>query len=413
MNALRRPDGGHRVVVTGMGAVHGFGLGVDALWRGVAGNDCAITPTTLSWEDLQLTVPAARIPGYRATDHFSGQQCVLLDPFSQYAVLAAREAVAHSGLSDDPQSWRDTAVIFGNGGGGEITREDSGGYLFRRRSGRVHPLTVPRTNHQAVASHIAAEFGAKGPAYVISTGCASGSHALGQAAWLIRSGIVSRVISGGCEANIIYSVACAFSACRVITQDTCRPFSRDRSGFAFGEGSGVMILESLESATTRGARIHGEILGVGMSIDPIDQVQPSLEGPTLCLQRALAEAGRQTTDVQYISAHGTGTVLNDKIESQAVRGLFGAHADRIALSSSKSQLGHSFGASGALEAIICLQALEHQRLPPTVNWTAADPECDIDPVANESRSAALNCVISQSFGFGGVNAALVLAAPVT
>lgn len=404
---LRRPDGGHRVVVTGMGALHGFGHGVPALWDAVETARCAIAPTVLSRNEASITLPAARIPGHVNSDHFTALECLTLDPFAQYAVLAAREAVADAGLTGDTDGWRDAAVLIGNGGGGELAREEAGAYLFTKGGTRVHPLTVPRTNHQAVVSHVAAEHRAFGPAYVISTGCASGTHALAQTVWMIRSGQVSRAISGGCEANVIFSVACAFSAVRTVARDTCRPFSRDRSGFAFGEGAGILVLESLEAAQERGARIHGEILGAGMSIDPADQVHPSQIGPVLCLQRTLGDTGLRADDIHYVNGHGTGTVLNDRIESAAVEQFFGAHAARISLSSSKSQLGHSFGASGGLEAIICLKALAHQRLPPTVNWLGADPDCAIDPVANASRPAPLTHVLSQSFGFGGVNAALV------
>jgi nodulation protein E len=409
LTALRRSDGSHRVVVTGMGAVHGFGRGVEWLWERVAAADCAIHPVIVSRDELSVTLPAAPIRDFRPEDHFSNELRLLLDPFTQYALVAGAEAVADAGLTGDRGGWRDAAVILGNGGGGELAREDAGATLFTRRTHRVHPLTVPRANHQAVVSHLAAAHDIKGPAYVISTGCASGSHALAQAAWMIRYGQVKRALSGGCEANIIYSVACAFSAVRTVARDTCRPFSQGRSGFAFGEGAGIMVLESLEAARARGAPIHGEILGAGMSIDPADQVQPNLEGPTLCLQRTLRDADREPVDIDYINAHGTGTVLNDKVETRVVRRLFGPAADRLAVSSSKSQLGHGFGAAGALEAILCLKALAHQTLPPTVNWLAPDPECDLDVVPNAARRGSIETVLSESFGFGGVNAALAFA----
>lgn len=409
--ALRRPDGGHRVVVTGMGAVHGFGHGVPILWEAVEAARCAIALTALTRNDASITIPAARIPGYVDSDHFSTLDCLVLDPFAQYAVLAAQEAVADAGLTGDVDGWRDAAVLIGNGGGGELAREEAGAYLFTKGRTRVHPLTVPRTNHQAVVSHVAAKHRAFGPAYVISTGCASGTHALAQTVWMIRQGLVSRAISGGCEANVIFSVACAFTAVRTVARDTCRPFSQDRTGFAFGEGAGILVLESLEAAQARGARIHGEILGAGMSIDPADQVHPSQIGPVLCLQRTLRDAGQAPENIDYVNGHGTGTILNDRIESAAVEEFFGYRANSLPLSSSKSQLGHSFGASGGLEAIICLKALANQRLPPTVNWLGPDPDCALDPVANASRSARLETVISQSFGFGGVNAALAFGGP--
>ncbi|MCF8501292.1 MAG: beta-ketoacyl-[acyl-carrier-protein] synthase family protein, partial [Rhodospirillum sp.] len=365
-------------------------------------------------EGLTITIPAAPIVGYRELDHFTNQQRLMLDRFSQYTILAGQDAVAHAGLADDREGWREAAIILGNGGGGELTREDAGVFLFGRRAGKVHPLTVPRTNHQAAASHLAAAHGITGPAYVISTGCASGSHAIGQAVWMIRHGQVNRVLTGGCEANIIFSVAHAFSAVRTVAKDTCRPFSQGRTGFAFGEGAGVFVLESLDAAQARGAAIYGEILGVGMSIDPTDQVQPSHEGPTVCLERTLRDAGRERADVDYINAHGTGTILNDKIESQVVDRFFGDRKGGCPpMSSSKSQIGHVFGAAGALEALICLKALEHQTMPPTMNWLGRDPDCvDLDVVPNAARAGSLETVLSQSFGFGGVNAALLLSAGV-
>ncbi len=404
--ARRRQDGAHRVVVTGMGAVSGFGVGLPLLWDGVTAGRTAIQPTTRTYETLEVTRPAATIAGYEPRAHFTDSQLLVWEPFVQFSILAAREAIASAGLGGEDLT--DDAVILGCGGGGELSRQEAAIHLFGKKRPRAHPTTVPRTNHQAAAGMIAVEYQMLGPSFIVATGCASGSHAIAQATMMVRHGYVKRAVTGGTEANVIYAVMRSFDAARTVASDTCRPFSQGRSGLALGEGAGILVLESLEEAERRGAQILGEVAGFGMSSDARDAVQPTERGPARAVREALADASLTVEDIGYINAHGTGTQLNDVVETGVVHAVFGDHARSVMMSSTKSQIGHTFGAAGALELIATLQGMRHGVVPPTVNWLGADPECDIDCVPNEARAHRFDAAISQSFAFGGVNAAVAV-----
>ena len=269
-------------------------------------------------------------------------------------------------------------------------------------------MTVPRTNHQAAVGLISIEHQIFGPGFIVATGCAAGSHAIAQATMMVRHGYVPLALTGGTEACVTYSAIRAFDAARTISSDTCRPFSQGRSGLALGEGSGVLVIETLEGARRRSANILGEIAGFGMSSDARDSVQPTLRGPVRAISKALEDAGMSPDAIAYISAHGTGTQLNDVVETQVVRQVFGAHADRVMMSSTKSQIGHTFGAAGALELIATLKGVALGIAPPTVNYLGRDPDCDINCVPNTAREVAIPAALSQSFAFGGVNAALAV-----
>ncbi|MCQ0090821.1 beta-ketoacyl synthase [Roseovarius sp. M141] len=403
---LRRPDGSHRVVVTGMGAVTGFGVGLGRYWQGICEGRTAIAPTTRSFEDLEITRPAAVIADYVPEDHFTNTELLIAEPFVQFAQLAAREAVANAGLGAAQLS--DAAIILGCGGGGEKSREDVARQLFGKKRPRAHPMTVPRTNHQAVVGIIAIEHQILGPGMVIATGCAAGSHAVAQATMMLRHGYADVALTGGTEANILYSAMRAFDAARTVAPDTCRPFSIGRGGLAFGEGAGVLVIETLTSAQARGANIIAEIAGFGMSSDARDTVQPTLRGPVRAVTLALKDAAMPPGDVAYVSAHGTGTPLNDVVETQVAHAVFGPHAGNLMMSSTKSQIGHTFGAAGALELIATLNGMAQGVVPPTVNHQGPDPECDIDCVPNAARAQPFSAAVSQSFAFGGVNAAIAV-----
>ena len=407
MSALQRhrADGSHRVVVTGMGAVTGFGIGIGPFWDGVTAARSAIQPTRRTFDTMEIVRPAATVAGYRPGDHFSAAQLLMCDPFVQFALLAAREAVVASGLASG--DLRDAAVVLGCGGGGETSREESAIQLFANKRRRAHPATVPRCNHQAAVGMIAIEHQSFGPAFTLTTGCASASHAIAQAAMMIRHGYVERALVGGTEAAVLYGVMRSYDSAQTIASDTCRPFSHGRSGLALGEGAGVMVIETLESAAQRGAVILAEIAGFGMSSDAADVVQPTRRGPVRAVVQALADAGMAQDAIGYISAHGTGTQLNDAVETAVVHEIFGAHAANLVMSSTKSQIGHTFGAAGALELIATIQGMTHGVAPPTVNYLAPDPDCDIDCVPNEARDLRFTVAVSQSFAFGGINAALV------
>ena len=403
----RRHDGSHRVVVTGMGAVSGFGVGTERLWAGIASGGSAIGPVVRTFEGMSVTVPAAIAP-YRPLDHFTSSELQICEPFVRLGRMAAREALGQAGLAGDADALAGAGVILGCGGGGELTREETAIQLFHRRRPRAHPLTVPRTNHQAVVSHIAAEHGIQGPSFVISTGCASGSHAIAQAVATVRHGYAERALAGGVEYNAIYAVMRAFDAARTVARDTCRPFSAGRSGFAFGEGAGVLVIETMEAARRRGAAIHAEVAGIGLSTDVADPVQPTVAGPVRALETALADAAVAPADIAYVNAHGTGTQLNDVVETHVVKLVFGDHARRLMMSSTKSQIGHCFGAAGALELITTILGMAAGVVPPTANYVAPDPDCDLDYVIEGARRQPFATAVSESFAFGGLNAALVV-----
>jgi nodulation protein E len=276
--------------------------------------------------------------------------------------------------------------------------------------GRVHPLTIPKTMANAGASHISMDLGLAGPVYTVSTACSSANHAIGQAFRLVRDGEAELAVTGGAEAFFTIGMLKAWEAMRVVAPDTCRPFSKDRRGMILGEGGAMMILEPLEAACARGARIYAEVCGMGMTSDAHHLTQPTIDGPARAMRGALREAGMAPEEVGYINAHGTGTAGNDPVETKAIREVFGAHANKLAVSSTKSMHGHALGAAGALEAIATILALHHGILPPTANFTEADPECDLDYIPNHARSLRVGAALSNSFAFGGLNAVVAFRA---
>jgi nodulation protein E len=260
----------------------------------------------------------------------------------------------------------------------------------------------------AAASHISMEFGATGPAFAVCSACSSSNHAMGVALALVRSGAVDRAITGGSEANINYGNVNAWEALKVLTPNACRPFSRGRNGMSLGDGAGIIVLERMDAARARGAKIYAEMAGSGASADAGDLLRPDANGAAAAIRNALADAGLAPEDVDYVNAHGTGTLLNDPVETAAIRLVFGAHADRLAVSSTKSMHGHALGAAGALEMVATVLALQHQVAPPTVNWIERDPKCDLDYVPNEARAMPIRAAMSNSFAFGGLNAVLAV-----
>jgi nodulation protein E len=274
----------------------------------------------------------------------------------------------------------------------------------------VHPLTIPKTMANAGASHISMEFGITGPSFTISTACSSAAHAIGQAFWLVRSGATDLAITGGSEAPFSFGILKAWEAMRVVSPDTCRPFSKDRHGMILGEGAAMLVIEPLETARARGATILAEIVGFGMSADAGHITQPSADGAARAMRAALRDGAIPQEAIGYINAHGTGTPANDSTETAAIRAVFGAHAGRLAVSSTKSMHGHALGASAALECLATALALRDGVLPPTINFREPDPACDLDVIPNGSRTARVDYALSNSFAFGGLNAVLALRA---
>ncbi len=395
-----------RVAVTGIGVVSPFGDTFGEFWTGVAGGVSAIRPMELVKEGTVRFPNAAEAGAFSPLRHFEEKEASFLDRFAQFAAVAAREAVANSGLKIEGPLRERCAVVTGSSAGGQITKDQNFHSLYAL-NGRVSPLTIPLVMDNAGASRISQEFGIRGPVYTVSTACSSSNHSIGQAFWMVRNGVVDAAIAGGSEAPFAPGFLKAWEAMRVVSPDTCRPFSLGRRGLILGEGAAMLVLEPLESARARGAQVWGEIAGFGMSSDAHHLTQPLAEGAALAMRNALSDAGIAAEAIGYINAHGTGTQANDATEAQAIRAVFGSHAGRLLVSSTKSMHGHALGAAGALEAAATLAALRGGLIPPTANFLGPDPDCDLDVVPNHSRPAEIEYALSNSFAFGGLNAVLV------
>lgn len=415
-----------RVAVTGLGAISALGPDRGSFWRALTEGRSGIAPIeAVDTSRLRFT-RGAEVRGFEPREHFDRKSAELLDRFAQLAVVAAREALADAGLAPSAghgggaaggpgeglRLGARAAVVTGSCLGGQ-TSEDAGfADLYGRGRDRMHPMSIPRAMANAGASAVALETGVTGPVFTVSTACSSANHALGQAFWLVRSGAVDLALAGGSEAPFSFGNLKAWEALRAVSPDTCRPFSRDRQGLILGEGAGMLVLEDAERARARGARIHAELAGFGMSSDAYHPTLPSPDGAAAAMRSALADAGLAPEAVGYVNAHGTGTPANDPAEVRALRLVFGDHAERLAVSSTKSMHGHALGAAGALEAVATVLALAEGTLPPTANFTEADPECDLDVVPNRARPApsGLEAALSSSFAFGGLNAVLAFSA---
>jgi len=399
----------HRVVITGIGAVTPLGLTAPETWHGMREGRAGIAPITMIPREGLRAGIAAEVRGFDPLAHFDAKRVALLDRVSQFALVAAREAVAQSGLDfrADGRGER-TACIIGTGIGGENTRDEQSRRFYADNNPRVHPLTIVRLMANAPACQITMEYGLTGPAFAVVSACASANHALSQAFEMVRSGKVDFAVGGGSEACITVPTVKAWEAVRVTADDTCRPFCRQRRGMVLGEGAGIFVLEEFEHARRRGATILAEFAGAGMSSDAGDIVLPSADGAARALAAALADARLAPADVGYVNAHGTGTPANDPTETKAIRRVFGAHADALAVSSTKSMHGHALGAAGAIELVAVLGALREGVIPPTANFIDPDPDCDLDYVPNIAREKPLQAALSNSFAFGGLNSVIAL-----
>ncbi len=395
-----------RVAVTGLGVICAIGRNPCEFWDSLkAGRPGIAKIESVDTSGLRFE-NGAEVRGYAHQPFFEDRQADFLDRFAQFAVIAARQAVEDAHVQWTPALRESTAIVTGSCVGGQSTEDIGFLEVYKLGHSRVHPLTIPKTMANAGASHISMEFGITGPSFTVSTACSSAGHAIGQAFWMVRSGISEMALAGGSEAPFSFGILKAWEAMRVVAPDTCRPFSRDRRGMILGEGAAMFVLEPLEAARARGAHIHGEIIGFGMSSDACHITQPSADGAARAMRAALRDGGIRPEQVGYINAHGTGTPANDPTETAAIRAVFGEHAERLAISSTKSMHGHALGAAAALEAMAALQALEHGVLPPTANYNVPDPECDLDVIPNRARLAEVECVLSNSFAFGGLNAVL-------
>jgi len=395
-----------RVVVTGAGVLCALGHNCGEFWRALAAGQPGIRPLQAVDRGLLRFQNGAEVQGFDASRHFEEKEMGLLDRFAQFGVVAARQAIAQAGIEWTAELRENTAIITGSCVGGQSTEDEGFVNLYRKNIPRVNPLTIPRTMENAAASRISLETGVVGPTYTVSTACSSANHAIGQAFWMVRSGAVRMAITGGSEAVFSLGFLKAWEAMRVVSPDTCRPFSKDRRGLILGEGGAMLVLEPLEAARARGAKIYGEITGFGMSSDAYHITQPSPDGAARAMRTALRDAAVQREEIGYINAHGTATQANDATETAAIRQMFGPHADRLAVSSTKSMHGHTLGAAGAIEAVATLLSLCNGVLPPTANFTEPDPACDLDVIPNQARQMQVECALSNSFAFGGLNAVL-------
>lgn len=397
-----------RVVITGMGCVSALGASAAETWAGMKAGRAGIAALT-GLDDPTLKTPvAAQARDFRALDHFDEKRLVLLDPVSQFALVSARQAVAQAGIRFDGELAERTAVVIGTGIGGASTQDQMAKRLYGEGNPRVHPMAIVRVMPNAPASQISLEFGLRGPVFAVASACASSNHAIAQALMLLQTGGADVALAGGSEACITVGTVKAWEAMRVMADDTCRPFSAGRRGLVLGEGAGVFVLETLEHARARGATILAELAGAGMTADAADIVMPDAGGAARAMRLALNQAGLDPRDVDYINAHGTGTAANDSTETKAIRAVFGAHADALAVSSTKSMHGHALGGGGAIELVAALGAITEGVVPPTINHTAPDPACDLNVVPNAAQERPVRAALSNSFAFGGLNAVLAL-----
>lgn len=395
-----------RVVITGLGLISPLGHSVTEFSQRLFAGDCGIGPITLIDSDGLQTRIAAEVKYYDAKAVFDKGELTQLDRFAQFALLASRQAVADAGISFEGGLADRTAVVHGTGIGGQNTQDDNYWRIYGEAAKRVHPFTIPKLMPNAGASQITMDLGITGPSFTTATACASAGHAIGMAMLLLRSGMVDVAITGGAEACITKGTMMGWDALRVTAKDTCQPFSGDRGGMVVGEGGATLVLETLEHAEARGAKIYAELTGFGMSADAGNIVQPSQSGAVSALRGALRDAGMTPADVQYINAHGTGTPQNDPTETAAIREVFGPLADSLAVSSTKSMHGHLLGAGAAIEAVATILALTEQKAPATMNYNEPDPKCDLDYVPNAARAMTIDNALSNSFAFGGLNTVL-------
>lgn len=395
-----------RVVITGIGVVSALGNNVRDFWDALSSGRSGIGPITkIDTTDFRFK-NAAEVKDFDAFRHFDDKSLIWLDTFSQFGIAAAREAIADSGIVFTDELRDRSGVITGSCLGGKETEDSLFAGLYGEGKMRFPPTSIPRVMSNAVASHVSMEFGLTGATYTMSTACSSANHAIGNAFWLVRQGTLDAAITGGSEAPLTFGNLKAWEAMRVVSQDTCRPFSKDRSGMILGEGGAMFVIESLDSALERGTKIYAEITGFGMSADAHHLTMPLAEGAAKAMRGALNDGNTAPETVSYINAHGTATQANDAMESNAIRLVFGEHTDKIHVSSTKSMHGHALGAAGAIEAAATVLGLHHKLLPPTANFNEPDPECNLNVIKNEAFASLTEAALSNSFAFGGLNAVL-------
>jgi 3-oxoacyl-[acyl-carrier-protein] synthase II len=405
-----------RIVITGLGCISPLGLNVQDTWSAILGGKSGAGPITRFDASRHKTKFAAEVRGFDSIERFGVREARKMDRFTQFAMAAAEEAMAEAGLKVDESNRDRVGILIGTGIGGVSTMIDNYDVLLDRGPDRVSPFLIPMMISDSAAGMLAIRTGARGPNISLQTACATGTNALGEATEMIRRGAADIMLVGSAEAAIVPLAMAGLNAMTALStrneapEKASRPFDLERDGFLMGEGAAMLVLESLESAQRRGVRMYCEFKGYGTSDDAYHISAPAANGAgaALSMQLALEDAGLKPADIGYINAHGTSTKLNDKSETAAVKTVFGEQAYAVPISSTKSMTGHLLGASGSLEAVVCARVLNEEILPPTINYENPDPECDLDYVPNQARKAKPRHVMSNSFGFGGHNATLIL-----
>lgn len=400
-------DAGRRVVVTGMGAVSAAGIGANTLWEAARDGRSCVGETTFPRPYRGRIRLSAQVRDFDPATHIESNLLPFCDAVTSYLIVAADEAMAQAGLSRSNPLGPRSAAIIGTGIGGMHSLEE-GLHSVHVGQARPDPFTVPRLIASACPSMMSMRFGVTGPSFAVASACSSATQAIGIGAQLIRSGAVDYAIVGGTEDCITIGAMLAWEGLRVLTPNFCRPFSKDRNGMVIGAGAGVFILEAEDVAKARGATVLAEIAGYGTSSDAKDPVRPDAKGAAAAMSYALADAGADAEEIDYVNAHGTGTTVNDSTESEALGMIFGNRLPHVPVSSTKPIHGHGLGAAGALELIVTIGALQNGIAPPTINWQTADEKCPVDPIPNEARQLPLRTALSNSFAFGGINACLVV-----
>lgn len=404
-----------RVVVTGLGAITPIGNNVDETWTGIKERKCGIDEITLFDTTNFKTKLAAEIKDYDPLKYFETKQAKRLDRSSQLAIIAAREAVKMSGITKENTNFDRVGIFVSSGIGGLKTIQDQCEINFEKGNRRVSPMFIPMSIANMPAGNISIEFGFKGESMGIVTACASSTHAIGEAYKTIKLGEEDVIVAGGTEAAICEVGIAGFENMKALSTEINKnrasiPFDKERNGFVMGEGAGIIVLEELEHALKRNAKIYGEIIGFGATTDAYHITSPCPDGEcgAKAMVRAIENAKITPDKIDYINAHGTSTHLNDLTETMAIKKAFGKSADSVMISSTKGNVGHLLGAAGAVEAIFCIKALEEQIVPPTINYKEKDEECDLDIVPNDIRKANLKIVMSNSLGFGGHNSSIIM-----
>ena len=397
-----------RVVITGMGTINPLGHSVPETFEAMREGRCGIGELDIRDVDRLSIKIGGQVKGYDPDVQFNRQQQALYDRFTQFTLIAAREAIEQSGLEFDGALAADAGVVLGTSGGGLTTQDENYRAVFEEGKNRVHPFIVPKLMNNSAASHVSINWNLKGPSFTVATACASSNHAMGQAFWLIRHGAASVMVTGGSESMLVFGGVKAWEGLRVMSKDACRPFSANRNGMVQGEGAGVFVFEDYDHARARGTDILAEVVGFSMTSDAEDIVMPSQRGAARAMSGAMRDAKIDLSRVAYINAHGTGTAANDKIECAAVANVFGRHADKVMISSTKSMHGHLIGGTGAVELLAVIMALRDNIIAPTIGYEEPDPECALDVVPNEAREAKVDYALSNAFAFGGQNAVLAL-----